>query len=110
MYSLPQREAVVGLVVQEFEMDIKLNITEKVEKVTDIISYNIFDMRQLYEEGDILVGLLMSTIMLQHRLKLPFEVVQEMMLNLRISVDEAAGMEKSEEQIKEEQLKEEGAI
>lgn len=87
----------------------ELRITEEVEKVTKIISENIFDMRQQYEEGDIIVGLLLSTIFLQHKLKMPFETLQEMMVNLRISVDDAQGIEKAEKE-QEEMLKEQEQI
>jgi uncharacterized protein YfdQ (DUF2303 family) len=88
----------VVLVAQEFKVaDIK--ITEEVENVTKIISGEIFDMRQQFEEGDILVGLLMSTIFFQHQLRMPFEQLQEMLIGLRLSVDEVQGIEKEEKQV-----------
>ena len=76
-----------------------IKITEEVEEVTKIISTEIFHMRQQFEEGDILVGLLMSTIFLQHQLKMPFEQLQEILIGLRLSVDEARGIEKEEKKV-----------
>ena len=76
-------------------MSVELKITKEVEDVTKVISTNIFDMRQVYEEGDIIVGLLMSTILLQQRLGMPFDTLQEMLLRLRLTVDDARGFEKT---------------